>query len=378
MNINLLSTDSMVGEYLIYRGFTSTFQSLEAEKSRDRTKRFEVSKLVETVFTNLQGSEMESFVTLWDFLNKRFFFHLDSEHLHLCNILKVDLIKFHLVHCVKSKQKARINDFFSMYSHEILAETGASIPGHLRTWFVLPYLEEPEKDPEFAAYFTSAWSEMLKTTLHNFLSVVLNSAPPPKLLLLEKWFRSEAQQEIRAELKLSAKKIDSLIHRVEEQEDRLHMLRITIKDLTTALLAHSLHSELSDREHRASSLETDKESVSQRRLRSKELGIVVSECAVTCLKHTAHLQGISYEQRLLRYLGAECSAMLMRHSAILNEVSIGEQSPEMTAAVLSHHAVSSSQYPPSTISQCAEKEASMEQLELNLISAVHLWLDSLS
>jgi len=374
MNINLLSTDSMVGEYLIYRGFTSTFQSLEAEKSKDRTKRFEVSKLVETLFANLQGSEMESFVALWDFLNKRFFFHLDSEHLHLCNILKVDLIKFHLVHCVKSKHRSRINDFFSMYSHEILADTGASIPGHLRSWFVLPYLEEPEKDPEFAAYFTSAWSDMLKTTLQNFLSVVLSSAPPPKLLLLEKWFRSEAQQEIRAELKLSAKKIDSLIHRVEEQESRLNRLREVIKDLSSALLMQSLQSELSDREHRPNSLETDKESVVQeRRRRSKELGIAVSECAVTCLKHTAHLESMPYEQRLFRYLGPDCSSMLMRQSAILNEVSIHlspiEHSPEMTVTT-------SSQY-PAIISPSTE-EISMEQLELKLIREVKLWLDSLS
>lgn len=29
------------------RGFTQTFQNLEGEKNRDRTKRFEVSKIVE-------------------------------------------------------------------------------------------------------------------------------------------------------------------------------------------------------------------------------------------------------------------------------------------------------------------------------------------
>jgi len=261
-----------------------------------------------------------------------------------------------------------------MYSHEILADTGASIPGHLRSWFVLPYLEEPEKDPEFAAYFTSAWSDMLKTTLQNFLSVVLSSAPPPKLLLLEKWFRSEAQQEIRAELKLSAKKIDSLIHRVEEQESRLNRLREVIKDLSSALLMQSLQSELSDREHRPNSLETDKESVVQeRRRRSKELGIAVSECAVTCLKHTAHLESMPYEQRLFRYLGPDCSSMLMRQSAILNEVSIHlspiEHSPEMTVTTTSQY--------PAIISPSTE-EISMEQLELKLIREVKLWLDSLS
>jgi hypothetical protein len=47
MSINIPSVDSMVGEYLIYRGFTQTFQSLEVERNRDRTKRFEVTRVVD-------------------------------------------------------------------------------------------------------------------------------------------------------------------------------------------------------------------------------------------------------------------------------------------------------------------------------------------
>jgi hypothetical protein len=35
-----------------------------------------------------------------------------------------------------------------------LADAGDLIPGNLRNWFVLPYMEEPEKDPEFAMYFS--------------------------------------------------------------------------------------------------------------------------------------------------------------------------------------------------------------------------------
>ena len=64
MSVNISGTDSMVGEYLICklfcmvrllglfamsvdRGFTQTFQCLEVEKNRDKTKRFEVSRIVE-------------------------------------------------------------------------------------------------------------------------------------------------------------------------------------------------------------------------------------------------------------------------------------------------------------------------------------------
>ena len=53
--------------------------------------------------------------------------------------------------------------------------------------------------------------ESLKITTHNFLSLVLHTAPLPKLLLLDRWFRYEAQQELRSQLELSANKINTFI-----------------------------------------------------------------------------------------------------------------------------------------------------------------------
>eukprot|EP00981_Chlorochromonas_danica_P004185 scaffold840_cov179-Ochromonas_danica.AAC.4 len=47
MNVNIEGADRIVGEYLIYRGFTQTLQSLESESHRDRTKKFEVIRIVE-------------------------------------------------------------------------------------------------------------------------------------------------------------------------------------------------------------------------------------------------------------------------------------------------------------------------------------------
>lgn len=118
-----------------------------------------------------------------DFLNKRFFLHLDQEHIFLLSNVKSDLIKFYLVNAIKKNNKEKITEFFGKYSHEIISESGESVTG-LRSWYVLPYMEEPEKDPEFSVYFTSKWSDMLRVTLNNFLSTILLNAPLPKVILL--------------------------------------------------------------------------------------------------------------------------------------------------------------------------------------------------
>lgn len=198
--------DQIVGEYLIFRGLITTFKALEAERLKDRTaKLFEVHKLVETLFSYLHSYEIETFVNTWDFLSKRFFLHLDSENFKLATVLKSDLLKYYLVHAVRQRALGRVSDFFLSYSHEILSEAGDTIAGSLRAWFVLPYMEDPERDPEFSVYFTVRWADSLRLTVSNFLSIVIHSAPPPKLVLLEKWFRSEAQQELRAELKQTSR-----------------------------------------------------------------------------------------------------------------------------------------------------------------------------
>ena len=137
--MSLNSVDYMVEEFLLYRGFTQTFRCLENEKSHDRARSFQENKLVEQIFQYLLNFEVESFISLWDFLLKRFFLHLDQEHLEMISSLKVDLLKFYLVNAVKSNSKAKACEFFSLYSHEILSESGTSmntdsVANLLRPW----------------------------------------------------------------------------------------------------------------------------------------------------------------------------------------------------------------------------------------------------
>jgi len=269
------------------------------ESNRDRTKKFEVARIVEvsllsvgigvvntitacdcqTIFANLVGFEIESFILFWDFLNKRFFFHLDAEHYNLCCTLKADLLKFYLVNAFKTKNKERITEFFSSYSHEILAEGGNNVAGTLRTWFVLPYLEEPDKDNDFAVYFSQRWVDLLRITLHNFLSVVLSSAPPPKLLLLEKWYRSEAQQEMRSQFLALGKRIEKLTARCDRYEERIQSLQDALRTVCSLLHKSTLSASYGANKSGSGALFDQEESelvAEERRTKTRDLGNMVS------------------------------------------------------------------------------------------------------
>jgi hypothetical protein len=229
------------------------------------------------------------------------------EHLNLCGLLKADLIKFYLINAIKNKNKEKVLEFFAAFSYEILAESGSTIPGNLRGWFVLPYIDEPEKDLEFSIYFSTRWSELLKITLHNFLSVVISSAPPPKLLLLEKWFRSESQQELLFQLRISSAKIEYLVNRIEKYEDRLQYLREVIRGLVNCLLkAYRMDAAVS------SNLFTN---TSESKL--LDIARTVSKITAECARKTAMLGNLSKAERIKEALGDEYFSIANKSNKVI-------------------------------------------------------------
>lgn len=266
--------------------------------------------------------DIESFIGLWDFLNKRFFLHLDAEHAQLSAQLKTDLIKFYLVNSIKCKSKDKVGEFFSMYSHEILADNGNYIPGNLRGWFVLPFMDDPDKDHEFAVYFSSRWAELLKITLHNFLSVVFSTAPAPKLLVLEKWYRSEAQQEIRSQLRLSARKIDALVDRIEKYEIRLQSMREVVKNLVGYLHKVNIsgNNNMSSRAAGQALFDTttDEANAENKQERIRDLGQLLMKVSTECAKRNAQLSNTTSKARQREILGAEVNALSVTDSQMIS------------------------------------------------------------
>ncbi len=130
----------------------------------------------------------------------------------------------------KKKNPSKIVEFFTTYSHEILLDSDNSNL-NLRAWYVLPYVAEPEKDAEFAVYFTQRWADVLRISLHNMLSVVMKTSPTPKLILLDRWYSSEAQEALRSQVRVAITKIEELDKTTVKQQERLKTLQTSIRNL---------------------------------------------------------------------------------------------------------------------------------------------------
>lgn len=199
---------------------------------------FEASQIVSQLFEYLHTDAVENFVSMWDFLNTRFFMHLDQENIEVVRSFKLDLIRYYLVRCHTEKKPHKILEFFGKYSHEVLAaEVGSSSSANnnekdsFRAWYVLPYMDQPSRDPCFAPFFAPPFGEILRNGIQNYLSMVLRTCAPPKLLLVERWFRSEKQQQMRLELQASLNREDALVSDVASLDTDVARLKETIRHL---------------------------------------------------------------------------------------------------------------------------------------------------
>lgn len=139
----------------------------------------------------------------------------------------------------KKKNPAKIGEFFAAYSHEILSESDSN--SNLRKWYVLPYISDPDKDIDFAAYFSQRWADVLRISLQNLLSVVLKTAPTPKLILLDRWYSSEAQELLRSQVRESISKVEDLESQTARQQERLRLLQTAVRNLVLYVFRRSGH-----------------------------------------------------------------------------------------------------------------------------------------
>jgi hypothetical protein len=67
-------------------------------------------------------------------------------------------------------------------SSEINSSGNNNMDENWKGWFALPFLPNPERSTQFHKYFDPSWSNTLAISLRNFLNLILQNTPLPKLM----------------------------------------------------------------------------------------------------------------------------------------------------------------------------------------------------
>eukprot|EP00112_Aurelia_sp_Birch-Aquarium-sp1_P009302 Seg2052.2 transcript_id=Seg2052.2/GoldUCD/mRNA.D3Y31 product="WD repeat-containing protein 91" protein_id=Seg2052.2/GoldUCD/D3Y31 len=111
--------DSMLREYLLFRGFTATFKALESEIKSDKDKSFRVDKVVEQIQFLIVGYDLAGLKSYWSHLDRRFFSKLSHDaYKNVCK-LETSVLRLYLVHAIQNSKQEKVTEFFERSASEL-------------------------------------------------------------------------------------------------------------------------------------------------------------------------------------------------------------------------------------------------------------------
>ncbi|XP_052868737.1 WD repeat-containing protein 91 [Anopheles cruzii] len=167
--------DSLIREYILFRGFSNTLKVFESELKGDKDKSFRVDKVIDQIMLLIHNHDLLGLRDLWANLNNHLFRNLEHHFATAVIKLEQSLLKFYLIVAYTSNKADKITEFFTKLSPELVTQT------EWKEWFFFPFCKNPEDHAAFAVCFTKQWQDTLLISLHNFLSTIYQCMPQPVL-----------------------------------------------------------------------------------------------------------------------------------------------------------------------------------------------------
>ncbi|CAL1273797.1 unnamed protein product [Larinioides sclopetarius] len=171
--------DELVRDYLLFRGFLTALKVFDSEIKADKDRGFRPDRIVEHLSSCIINLDLNSLRESWAHLDQRFFARLEHSFLGTAKKLETALLRMYLVTCISSGRQDKLLDFFEKMTPELQGQP------EWKDWFALPFIKNADEHPTYAAFFSRQWQDTMLLSLHNFISVVFQSAAMPTLLSYE-------------------------------------------------------------------------------------------------------------------------------------------------------------------------------------------------
>ena len=172
--------DTLVREYLLYRGFTSALASFDDERAmRGADAALDVpDRVVSLVFhRQIPRLDVHGLVRTLSLLRERFFTRLDASYADAIARLESSVAALFVVTACERDRRDKIAELFEREGDRL-----ASADPDFARWFAVLYAERPADDPRFAPFFAASWADAIVVTARNFLATVFAAQPLPTVL----------------------------------------------------------------------------------------------------------------------------------------------------------------------------------------------------
>ncbi|XP_055541697.1 WD repeat-containing protein 91 [Wyeomyia smithii] len=208
-------TDGLVREYVLFRGFSNTLKSFDAELKSDKDKSFRVDKIIDQLMQMIQTQDLQGLRDLWAHLNSHLFRNLEHSFTTAVVKLEQSILKLYLITAYMANKPDKVNEFFTKLAPELVSQS------EWKEWFFFPFCKNPEEHSAFSVCFTRQWQDTLLVSLHNFLSTIYQCMPQPTL--------SKAEGE------------SSLLRKLQEENSQLRAKLQSIQQQAATASSGSVH-----------------------------------------------------------------------------------------------------------------------------------------
>ena len=170
--------DSLLREYLLYRGFTGSLAAFDAERASLPPELDSADAVTDLLFRkHIPSLDVVGLTRTLALLRDRFFSRLDAAFATAVARLETSIARLFVVHAVRSDRRDVVAELFEREGERLAA---AGDDWH--HWFGILYAKRPASDPRFAPFFAPSWADAVVVSARNFLSETMAAAPRPAIL----------------------------------------------------------------------------------------------------------------------------------------------------------------------------------------------------
>lgn len=164
---------------MLFRGFSNSLKSYDAELKSDKDKGFRVDKIIEQITHSINIQDLQGLRDIWSHLDGHLFSKLEHSFASAVKKLECGILKLYLVTAFTAYKLDKITEFFNKLAPELHAQS------EWKDWFFFPFCKNPEENSVFAVCFTKQWQDTLLISLHNFLATIFQCMPQPTITRAE-------------------------------------------------------------------------------------------------------------------------------------------------------------------------------------------------
>lgn len=110
---------------------------------------------------------------------------MDSKYNDPIKIFLLSFRRLYVVNAIKGGQMKLAMDYLKNNSSNLVTESEGIPDSDWSPWFSIPFINQPQNDKRFIAYFSPSWETSVKTSFTNFLSTIFMNVQLPKLIELQ-------------------------------------------------------------------------------------------------------------------------------------------------------------------------------------------------